>query len=129
MNPARYELYADDSHTTYSFTSLGPNGSIEKLVQFTLIDAENMLYNLAFGDKDSLSGYLNDQVVSDNGDSEKVLATVVAAVYRFCHEFPGACVYATGSSSARTRLYRMGINKYFDIVEADFLIFGETPRA
>lgn len=37
-----------------------------------------------------------------------------------------AWIYATGSTAARTRLYRMGINKYYDIVEADFEIFGQT---
>ena len=62
------------------------------------------------------------------GDSEKVLATVVAAVYAFCDKFPQAWIYATGSTSARTRLYRMGINKFYDVVEADFEIFGQTQN-
>ena len=60
------------------------------------------------------------------GDSEKVLATVVAAVYSFCEYFSGAWIYATGSTAARTRLYKMGINKYFDIVESDFKLYGKT---
>ena len=34
-------------------------------------------------------------------------------------------IYATGSTNSRTRLYKMGINKYFDIVETDFEIIGE----
>ncbi|MDQ3683876.1 MAG: hypothetical protein M3352_12520, partial [Bacteroidota bacterium] len=63
--------------------------------------------------------------VTDNGDSEKVLATVVAAIYAFAGKYPDAWVYATGSTEARTRLYRSGINKYFDIVQADFDIMGE----
>lgn len=63
-------------------------------------------------------------VITDNGDTEKVLATVVAIVYAFCDKFPQAWIYATGSTGARTRLYRMGINKYFDIVQEDFEIFG-----
>lgn len=64
-------------------------------------------------------------MVTDNGDSEKVLATVVAAVYAFAGQYPEAWIYATGSTATRTRLYRMGINKYFDIVEEDFDIMGE----
>ncbi|MDQ3846808.1 MAG: hypothetical protein M3342_22765, partial [Bacteroidota bacterium] len=36
-----------------------------------------------------------------------------------------AWVYATGSTEARTRLYRIGINKYFNVVQEDFLIMGE----
>ena len=58
--------------------------------------------------------------------SEKVLASVVAAIYSFCDKVPNALVYATGSTAARTRLYKMGINKYYDIVKEDFLIFGQT---
>lgn len=42
---------------------------------------ETNLYNLAFGDKNPLTGEIDDKIVTDNGDSEKVLATVVAAVY------------------------------------------------
>ena len=83
------------------------------------------LYNLAFGDRNADTGELNDKTVTDNGDSEKVLATVVAALYAFADRYPEAWVYATGSTSSRTRLYRMGINKYFDIVAADFDIMGE----
>ncbi|MEO5997024.1 MAG: hypothetical protein ABIN89_09810 [Chitinophagaceae bacterium] len=73
-----------------------------------------------------MTGEIDDKIVTDNGDSEKVLATVVAAVYAFCDRFPNAWIYATGSTAARTRLYKMGINKYFDIVQADFEIFGQT---
>ena len=64
--------------------------------------------------------------MTDNGDSEKVLATVVAAIYSFCDRFPNAWIYATGSTAARTRLYKMGINKYFELVQTDFEIFGQT---
>jgi hypothetical protein len=32
--------------------------------------------------------------------------------------------YATGSTKSRTRLYRMGITKYFDEVNQDFEIYG-----
>lgn len=52
------------------------------------------------------------------------IATVVAALYVFADRYPDTWVYATGSTSARTRLYRMGINKYYDIAAADFNIMG-----
>ena len=84
------------------------------------------LYNLAFGDKHINTGMLDDQIITDNGDSEKVLATVVSAIYAFADRYPECWIYATGSNAARTRLYRMGINKYFEIVIADFEIMGES---
>ena len=39
------------------------------------------LYNLAFGDKDLLTGDIDDLAVTNNGDTDKVLVTVVAALY------------------------------------------------
>ncbi len=94
------------------------------MIQFSLINQDNLFFNLAFGDKNSETGEIDDMIITDNGDSEKVLATVVSAVYAFCDKFPQAWIYATGSTVARTRLYKMGINKYFDIVQEDFEIFG-----
>ncbi len=125
MKLDRYELKSDDQFTTFDFLSEGPKGKIEKIVQFTLISDDN-LYNLAFGDRNYLTGQIDDKVVTDNEDSEKVLASVVAAIYSFCEKIPNALVYATGSTAARTRLYRMGINKYYDIVVDDFLVFGQS---
>ena len=125
MKLDRYELKSDDLLTTFEFLSEGPKGKIDKLIQFSLVN-QNRLYNLAFGDKDPFTGDINDRAITDNGDSEKVLATVVAAVYAFCDRFPDAWIYATGSTASRTRLYRMGINKFYDVVEADFEIFGQA---
>lgn len=81
-------------------------------------------YNLAFGDKDLDTGDIDDQVVSNNGDSEQILATIVSAVYAFTDRNKNVWVYVTGSTKSRTRLYRMGIVKYFDEVKKDFVLFG-----
>ena len=124
MKLDRYELIAGRNLTTFEFLSEGRKGKIVKVIQFQQMNLEN-LYNLAFGDKNADTGELDDKVVTDNGDSEKVLATVVAALYAFADRYPDAWVYATGSNSARTRLYRIGINKHFDIVATDFDIMGE----
>ena len=124
MKLDRYELKSDDRLTTFVFLSEGTKGKIEKLVQFSLVN-QNNLFNLAFGDKDPITGDINDKAITNNGDSKKILATVVAAVYAFCDRHPTAWIYATGNNAARTRLYRMGINKYYDIAKADFEIFGQ----
>ena len=60
---------------------------------------------MAFRDKDAETGKINDSVVTNNNDTEKVFATVVSAVYAFTYINPEAWVYATGSTEARTRLY------------------------
>ena len=77
-------------------------------------------YNLAFGDRDPITGEIDDKVVSNNGDMEKVLATIVAAVYSFTDRFPEAWIYAEGSTPARTRLYRINIVKYLSVINEDF---------
>lgn len=120
-----YHLEADDPFTTFYFISEGPKGRIEKVIQFSSF-GESLFYNLAMGDIDPITGEIGDFVVTNNGDAEKVLVTIVAAVYEFCKRFSGAWVYATGSTPARTRLYQMGINKYYDIANHDFNLYGET---
>ena len=105
MKLPRYELTAEESMAVFEFTSQGPKGSIVKLIKYSETNLKDM-YNLAFGDKNMETGDIDDHVVSNNGDSEKVLATVVASIYAFANEYPDAWVYATGSTKARTRLYQ-----------------------
>ncbi len=124
MKLDRYELQAGRNLNTFEFLSEGSKGKIIKLIQFQQMNLPN-LYNLAFGDINLLTGQLDDKIITDNGDSEKVLATIVASVYAFTGYYPDAWIFATGSTTTRTRLYRMGINKYFDIVDEDFDIMGE----
>lgn len=98
-------------------------GPILKLISFSETDL-NGLFNLAFGDLDKKTGEINDSVISNNGDRDKILATIVASVYSFTNRYPTAWVYATGSTRARTRLYRMGITKYMVEIKNDFMIYG-----
>ena len=123
MRADKYPLKAERSLTTFEFVSEGPKGAIRKLIQFQETNEPN-LYNLAFGDKVGETE-IDDITVSNNGDSEKVLTTVVAALYAFFDKYPTAFVYATGSTKARTRLYRMGITKYYDEMIEDFYLYGQ----
>lgn len=107
----------------FEFSSEGPKGQIPKLIKFSETTLKGF-YNLAFGDKNLETGDIDDAVVSNNGDSEQVLTTVVSAVYSFTEVEKEAWVYATGSTKSRTRLYRMGITKYFEEVNKDFIVFG-----
>ena len=123
MKLPKYELKSEKTLNVYEFLSEGPNGKIPKLIKFSETSLKGF-YNLAFGNKDILTGDIDDLVVSNNGDSEQVLATVVAAIYAFTDSKKDVWIYATGSTKARTRLYRMGVNKYLDEVQKDFNIFG-----
>ncbi len=123
MDLPKYQLSAENSLTIFEFVSIGEKGQIKKLIKFSETHLKDF-YNLGFGDKNEETNEIDDTIVSNNGDSEKVLATVVSAVYAFTDKNPEAWVYATGSTRARTRLYRMGINKYYDKVIKDFEVYG-----
>jgi hypothetical protein len=123
MKLPRYELKAEKSLMVFEFISEGTKGQIPKLIKYSETNLKDM-YNLAFGDKNPESGEIDDKTVSNNGDSEKVLATVVATVYAFSDKYPDSWIFATGSTKARTRLYRMGITRYIVEIKNDFEIFG-----
>ncbi|HVY73298.1 MAG TPA: hypothetical protein VG890_00620 [Puia sp.] len=124
MNLEKYPLESK-SHTTFEFISVGPSGRIRKIIVFIQIEEQNnRLYNLCFGDWDKTSHLPNDQIVSNNKDSRKVLATVAAAVLEFTKRFPKAIIYAKGSSESRTRLYQMQIASYLTEITNLFQIKG-----
>ena len=123
MQLDRYPLKAEESLMVFEFISIGPKGHISKLIKFSETNLKDV-YNLAFGDKDLTTGDLNDLAISNNGDSEKVLATVVSTVYAFYERYPNSYIYVTGSTKARTRLYRMGITKYLNEITKDYYVYG-----
>ena len=123
MNLPKYQLSAEKSLMVYEFVSIGPKGQIPKLIKFSETHLKDF-FNLGFGDKNPETGEIDDLTISNNGDSEKVLATVVSAVYAFTDQNREAWVYATGSTPTRTRLYRMGINKYYEKIIRDFYVYG-----
>lgn len=127
MKLDKYELKSGAKLEVFEFVSVGPRGKIHKLVQYTPTNYKD-LYNLGFGDKNIETGELDDIVISNNGDSEKVLATVVSTLYAFIDQHKEAMVYASGSTKSRTRLYRMGITKYLDEIKEDFEIYGELDE-
>lgn len=108
MNNPRYQYFTEDEQFFFKFESSGIKGRITKLVHYAEMSLEGY-YNLAFGDLNNETNEIDDKIVTNNGDSLKVLATVVSTVYAFTGRYPEAKVFATGSSEARTRLYRMGI--------------------
>jgi hypothetical protein len=124
MKLPKYPLASSDKLLTFEFISEGRNGLFHKLVRYQATNLKD-LYNLGFGDKDHSTGEIDDTAISNNGDSEKVLITVVATLYEFTDRYPNAWIYATGSTKARTHLYRMGITKFLSEVTADFEVLGE----
>src|SRR5688572_5112617 len=103
MNLDRYEYTVNESLLDFEFCSDGPNGKIKKTVSFNPYNSNGVTYfNIAFGDWNENSNQIDDQSVSNNEDTTKVLATVAAAILDFTGYFPDLAVYAKGSTPART---------------------------
>ncbi len=125
MELEHYDLTASADSVEFDFVSVGPKGRIRKLIRYVKI-GEPAVYNLGFGDFDPAINDFNDRVVTDNGDGEKVLATVAASVVWFLDHYPGSWIYFKGSTLARTRLYRMGLSRYHEELLEDVDLFGFT---
>jgi hypothetical protein len=123
MKIDKYPVVIGETSMVFEFISEGIRGSIPKLVIYSATHL-HYFYNLGFGDKDGTTGQIDDEVVTNNGDSEKVLATVASTLYIFMEKFPDAMVFVTGSTKARTRLYRIGISNNLAEIQEDFEVFG-----
>ncbi len=125
MKLENYDIESATENTVFEFTSIGLKGKIPKIIQFENTALEGV-YNLAFGDKNLSTGEMDDLSISNNGDTQKVLATVVAALFLFFDTYPDAFVIASGSSPSRTRLYQMEMSRLFDQMLEYFEVLGET---
>ena len=130
MRLEKYQLEINPNKTSFEFISVGPKGHILKRIEYSKLKAKGLknYYNLGFGDVNSESKEINDTIITDNKDSEKVLATVANTVYIFTKYYPKAKIYFEGSSDARIRLYQIAINKYFDDFSETFDIEGYTSK-
>ena len=106
MRKERYELEIESDVMKFRFTSIGPKGEIPKLAIYSKMRRKNS-YNLGFGDKDLETDTIDDFAVTNNKDSQKVLATVAFTLYAFTNKYPDAVIFAKGSTKARTRLYQI----------------------
>ncbi len=123
MNYPRYDYSAENDLNIFEFESIGKKGRITKIVQYTEMSVKGY-YNLGFGDLNLETREVNDEIITNNGDGLKVLATVVSTLYSFTGKNSEAYIYATGSSESRTRLYRMGITNNLEELKKDFDVFG-----
>jgi hypothetical protein len=131
MTVEKYPTESTVSKLIFSFKSVGIK-IIEKKVIFTPIeDSENYglppminLYNLAFGDWDESVEDIDDTVRSNNGDTDKVLATVANTVIEFWAEYPNLPLFLTGSTPSRTRKYQIGISKNYAEINEKADVYG-----
>jgi len=122
----KYEMYSQYEFTydfsVIDFISIGKNGAIPKRIIFKRTELANV-YNLAFGDIDE-NDEIDDYSISDNGDRNKILATVFHVVDVYTKKYPERLILFSGSTSERTRLYRMAVSINLEEVSKDFEIYA-----
>ncbi len=124
MNLERYVYFADNNYKNYEFYSIGPKGQIKKGVRFSKINDDPVIYNLAFGDISAETDRIDDAVISNNHDRDLVLATVANTIFDFTNHYGNHYIYATGSTTPRTRLYQIGIAGLSTEINKDFEVYG-----
>jgi hypothetical protein len=124
MNEDGYSFTKEPGIFYYEFFSEGPNGKIRKVVQFQQISISEDIYNLGFGDFNEGTGEVDDLSISNNQDTQKVLATVAKTVIDFMQQHPKSVVLAKGSTPSRTRLYQMGISQFWNEIGITFDVKG-----
>ena len=123
MREKCYQLKFSESFIMYEFISEGVKGRIPKTIKYTESSTKG-IFNLGFGDKIGDTDDFDDESISNNQDSIRVLATVADSVYIFTDKFPDSSVFAIGSTPSRTRLYRIGISNNLKEIQADFIVLG-----
>jgi hypothetical protein len=107
----------------FDFISEGKRGSVLKRVSF--VEIEYGFFNMGLGDVDEKTGIVDYLSITNNGDRDKVLATVAQIVDELFNSYPEYTIYFKGTSDSRTRLYQMAINHYFNELDEKFHILGE----
>jgi hypothetical protein len=124
----KYDSYTDlkiaDDLRTFDFVSVGRHRAILKRIAFSHTGMPN-IYNLAFGDLTE-NGDIDDYSISNNGDRNKILATVANAIAMYTQKYPKRWILIIGSTESRMRLYRMAIGLNFDELSLLFDIYAYT---
>ena len=79
-----YTIINNDAEYVYEFISVGDKGRIRKIVRF-LKFRETNYFHFGFADFQEEGNY-NDKIVTNNGDTELVLATLAAIVEDFTNK-------------------------------------------
>ncbi|GLU53481.1 DUF6934 family protein [Dyadobacter frigoris] len=112
-----------DSHKFYSS---GSNGIFELRSILTRLKTTTNRHrlNLGFEVWNSSALDIDDLFETRNGDADEILATVAWKALEFLLMNPETEIFTSGSTSARTRLYQIGIARNMDYLPENLRIEG-----
>jgi hypothetical protein len=123
MQSEFYPFQSDDDRLYFDFLSVSPEKTIRKAVFFSQLQGGLYRFNLALVDI-LPDGRYCDITVSNNHDIEKVLGTVAKCIEAFFEHYPSAQIYIKGSTSSRTRLYRIIFSRELPKLTENYEIYG-----
>ncbi len=123
MEKPTYSVKVSDDGFSYFFDSISESQTIKKAVKYLPTNGNSELYQLMFGNI-LPDGEIDVFAVSNNDDMPLVITTVVGTLVKFFEQYPHKKVYFTGSTAARTRLYRAAISKFLKTTELYYQVFG-----
>jgi hypothetical protein len=120
MDKPFYEFTILEDAFRFEFSSSGRK-NIEKAIIIQNTDVPNF-YSLMLTDIQS-DGSIDVLSESNNGDMEKIMATVIQSILVFLAYHSNANIAFAGSTPSRTRLYNIILSKEFEKF-GNFNIFG-----
>ena len=126
--PFEKEIYKEEEDTLlFVFISVGRR-KVRKVIGFTPLDQNLGIYNWGFGDEDldpvTKEIFIDDSVITNNGDTNKVFYTVVSTLRIFLRIHPEATVRIMGRTKRLTRFYSNVIARKWNEIEAMYEING-----
>lgn len=122
MGTMGYTFTASKSGYLYWFTSIGPKGSILKIV--TLQPTKKFdRFNLAMGDE--IDGNVDYYHITNNNDRDKIFSTIAEIVRAFLNRFPRNEIFITGNTPARIRLYQSQVSNNLQLIIREFKVYGQ----
>ena len=119
-------VYTKEDLSIFEFVSIGKRGAIKKRIIFARME-EKGVYNLAFGNVRP-DNQFDTELISDNGDRDKIIATVVAVVDKYTQRYPRRWIYFRGNTPTKRRLYRMAVSIHLEELSDKFEILAELEE-
>lgn len=123
MEKPVYNIETSPDGLYHIFESIGLQKHTKKMVVYVPDENKTNLFHLIFGDL--TDDYTLDVfAISNNQDMKMILATVIQTLFAFFEINPTKKVFFTGSTDARTRLYRAKISNLFEKTGIFYHIYG-----
>ena len=127
------DYFPKDDMLLFVFVSTGLK-DIEKVVCYSPSDLYGArYYTLGFGDLEvdfeTEKFLMNDRVESNNGDTNKVLYTVISTIRPFFEIHPDAYLRIVGSNDQRSRIYVGLIARHIRHIEPEYFVEGVCEGA